>query len=90
MTKKSGGPNNDESIRLLHDATMQSTFYSQNNSVESPREGGANITPMTSKINYTSSEMMQLPGELRNSPSPQGGDLRLTKTPTQVKGVMPS
>ena len=55
VTKKSGagfGAGND-SVRLMHDATQHSTFYSQQNSadVESPRENGANITPMTSKIN---------------------------------------
>ena len=60
VSKKSGagfGVGN-ESTRLMHDATQHSTFYSQQNSVESPREHGATITPMTNKINYTSSEMI--------------------------------
>lgn len=87
MTKKSIGGGQEESNRLMHDATMQSTFYSQNNSVESPREVGATVTPMTSKINYTSSDTMQSPDQLRNSPSNGESMARLTKTPTQVKGV---
>ena len=70
MTKKSIGGGQEESNRLMHDATMQSTFYSQNNSVESPREVGATVTPMTSKINYTSSDTMQSPDQ---SPSTRRG-----------------
>ena len=84
VAKKSGAGN--ESTRLMHDATQHSTFYSQQNSFESPRDQGATITPMTSKINYTSSEMIQLPGERNESPK----DSRLTKTPTHAKGLLPS
>ena len=70
---------------MMHDATQQSTFYSQNNSVESP-SGGASQTPMAkNKAGYTSNEAFQLsPTDINTSPR------GLTKTPTQVKGVLPS